>query len=229
MLSRCPSTLSADSLFTPPFKGLSSDQSFEKSISKSRVWVSRARGICNYRDCKSVNGKEIAELRSIRSQSRLTHSRSLLLHVLAVTVRTAGSEPLHYTPSSRAPRGKRVRKGRVREPSRPTPAGELHPGAPVSRAPRCSGIRGAGGHGTGKPSPPTSGRSRTPAGPEPGVPKRPTPVVVYSVIVSPGVMQYRQPWRCSKCHYTTGAYVMWQGKDMEFRIRQDRVSIIFCY
>ena len=51
----------------------------------------------------------------------------------------------------------------------------------------------------------------------------------YSVIVSPGVMQYRQPWRCSKCHYTTGAYVMWQGKDMEFRIRQDRVSIIFCY
>ena len=30
--------------------------------------------------CPSLNGKAIAELRSIRSQSRLTHSRSLLLH-----------------------------------------------------------------------------------------------------------------------------------------------------
>lgn len=53
MLSRCPSTLSADSLFTPPFKDLSSDQSFENSIPKSRVWVSRARGICSYSPCIS--------------------------------------------------------------------------------------------------------------------------------------------------------------------------------
>lgn len=39
----------------------------------------------------------------------------------------------------------------------------------------------------------------------------------------------QKPWRCSECQYTTRAYVMWQGKDMEFRIRQAWVSVIFCY
>ena len=45
------------------------------AVSKKKTLTLHKVGLC-----PTLNGKAIAELRSIRSQSRLTHSRSLLLH-----------------------------------------------------------------------------------------------------------------------------------------------------
>lgn len=88
-------------------------------------------------------------------------------------VGTAGAEPLHHIPSSRAPRGSRDRRHRVRAPPRPTPAGQPHPGAPARRAPCCPGLRGAGELRRGKPVPPTQAGVGRPLARGPGTPRAP--------------------------------------------------------